>query len=177
MFVKQENALTLYVPGDYACVSTRASDWKGKLANQAIKSFTHSQFTHSFLITRSDGTIVQSTPSKGVHEAHIRDYEGVPIIFSNTALTSAQRQGIVASAYSYVGKDGYGFLDIGYIALYVQGVNWTWLEHEVEEETHRTICSQLVAMCGRSNGVTSWLCGKPIPQLVFPADLANLALK
>lgn len=169
--------MTTYQPGSYACVSTKSTDWQGKIVNQAIKNLTHSIFTHSFLITKTDGTIVQSTPSLGVHESHIDSYAGAPIIFSNTALTTAQSDGIVKSAYSYVGKDGYGFLDIAYIGLYLEGFNWSWLEHEVLEETHRTICSQLVAMCGRDNGVTSWLCGKQYPQLVFPADLANLALK
>ena len=165
----------IYKPGDYVCVDITAHSWNQIAADEAIRYFTRSRVCHSFLITSEDGEIIQATPSKGVDYGHISEYDGMPKTFSTTYLTDAQRKGIVNSAKYYVGRDSYGFLDIVYLGLYLKGYNWNWLESEVLEEKNRTICSQLVAMCGQDNGINSWLCGKQYPILVAPADLDNLA--
>lgn len=175
MSEKRQN-LALYHSGDYFCVDISAHNLKTWVVNEAIKEFTHSDFSHSGMIVSETGSIVEATPKGGVSVSNIKEYDGMPIVFSSTPLNSNQRASLVKAAFSYVGRDGYGFLDIAYIALYLQGWNWKWLAGEVEEETHRTICSQLVAMCGRDAGVKAWMCGKTIPQLVFPSDLASLAL-
>lgn len=166
----------MYTPGDYICVDINSHSPGAWLADHAIKWFTHSNFCHAFIYAGKDGTIVESTPREGVHECNISEYEGMTMIGSKTDLTDEQRTKIIENAYSYVGRDGYGFLDIGYLALYTNGVSWPWLEGEVLDEKSRTICSQLVAMCGLDIPDQPWLCGKPHPNLVTPADLANLAM-
>lgn len=167
----------MYQPGDYICVDINSSSLGAWLADHAIKWFTHSKFCHAFIYAGTDGTIIESTPRQGVHKSNISEYAGMTMLGSNTALTDIQRAGIVKTAYSYVGRTGYGFLDIAYLSMYLNGVNWNWLESEVLEENDQTICSQLVAMCGAANGISSWLCGKSHPNLVTPADLAKLAMK
>lgn len=167
----------MYQPGDYICVDINSHSPGAWLADHAIQWFTHSKFCHAFIYVDTDGTIIESTPRHGVHIANISEYEGMTMIGSSTNLTDHQRSDIVWSAYSYVGRDSYGFLDIAYLGLYTQGYNWKWLESQVLEEKNRTICSQLVAMCGQDAGVNDWLCEKAVPQLVTPADLAKLAMK
>lgn len=167
----------MFTPGDYICVDINSSSPGAWLADHAIKWFTNSKFCHAFIYADADGTIIESTPREGVHASNIREYSGMTTLGSSTALTAQQRAGIVKSAQRYVGRTGYGFLDIAYLSMYLSGINWNWLESEVLEENDQTICSQLVAMCGAANGVKSWLCGKSHPNLVTPADLANLSLK
>lgn len=165
-----------FQPGDYVCVDITTPGLGNWIADHAIRFFTHSKFCHTFIVADTNGTIIESIPSKGVHEGHIDQYKGMTMIGSSTQLSPKTRQGIVKSAYGYVGRTGYGFSDIAELALYTQGFHWNWLESEVAEETHRTICSQLAAMCGRENGVPEWMCGLPYPTLVTPANLANLAM-
>lgn len=167
----------MYKPGDYICVDINSHSPGAWLADHAIQFFTHSKFCHAFLYVDTDGTIVESTPRQGVQKANISKYAGMLKVGSTTELTNDQREGIIEAAYSYVGKTGYGFLDIVNLAFYTRGINLTWLENEVQEEDHRTICSQLVAMCGRAKRVFEWMCGKKYPTLVTPADLARLAMK
>lgn len=167
----------MFQPGDYVCVDVTPKLFTTRwIVDSAIKLFTHSKFCHAFIVTDTNGEIVEAHAGPGVHVSNISEYSGMMMLGSKDNLSPAQRAGIVKSAYSLVGRDSYGFLDIVNLGLYCSGISWNWLISEVQEETHRTICSQLVAMCGAANGVTQWLCGKEYASLVTPADLANYAL-
>lgn len=167
----------LYKSGDYCCVTVTGTGFENRTCDAAIHWFTKSDFAHAFIVTNAEtGEIVEATPGKGVAYANITKYAPYTKIFSNTILSQEQRDGIVQSARNQVGRLSYGFKDILYLGMYTQGVRWNWLESEVLEENRQTICSQSVAMCGMENGVKSWLCGQPHPNLVWPGALANLAM-
>lgn len=171
--------LTNYNPGDYFCVDITSHSWGAKLADWAIKYFTNSQFCHSALVTSANGDIIEARPHGGVTRGHISEYAGMTKIFSNTILTTGQRAGIVNFAGNLVGKDSYNFGGVVELGLYTKGIQWNWLEEHVASdsaEDKMTFCSQLVAMAGRANGVTEWMCGLPYATLVTPANLAELAM-
>lgn len=166
----------IYRPGDYVCVDITSNHIGAWLADHAIKYFTKSEFCHAFIYAETDGTIIEARPHGGVSYDHISKYDGMLQVGSTTSLTNAERSKIVDKAWELKGRDAYGFLDILYLGMYTQGYSWNWLENKVLAETSRTICSQLVAMCGVAATVNEWLCNKPHPNLVTPANLANLAI-
>lgn len=162
-------------PGDYVCVSLSYSPWHDPTAwffNSLIKNFTHSKFSHAFVVVDTEGTIVEARP-KGAAKSNISEYAGFTMIGSNTVMTDEQRKKVCANAVSYIGTP-YGFADIMYLAAYTHGIQNSWIFEEVTD-IHAMICSQLVATAGVNAGLNSWLCGKPDPQLVVPGDLAALA--
>jgi hypothetical protein len=140
----------------------------------AIRTFTHSQFDHAFVVVDNDGTIVEADP-RGASVAHISKYNHLQMYVSQTILTNEERDAIAQNAMDCVGI-GYGFLDIICLALVQFKLPYKILFRYVLSQK-RMICSQLVAYSGVTAGVTSWLCGKPYAQLVTPADLALLRLE
>lgn len=170
----------MYLPGDYVCVDITSHSWKEELSDAAIRYFTKSDFCHSFLVTSMAGDIIEARPHGGVARDHLSKYNGMKQIGSNTNLNDAERNGIVAYAQGLVGEDSYGFTGVINLGLYLKGARWSWLEREVASdaaEDKQTFCSQLVAMAGRANGVTEWMCDLPYATLVTPANLATLAMK
>lgn len=170
----------LYTPGDYYCVDITSHGLVEKICDDAIKYFTNSDYCHTFLITSTDGDIVEARPHGGVDKGHIDEYKGMKMVQSSTVLTNAQRLGIVHYAESLVGKYTYNFAGVCLLGLYLKGVRNSLVEKEVASdaaEDKRTFCSQLAAMAGRAYGVTEWMCGLDYATLVTPADLALLAIK
>lgn len=163
--------------GDYVCVTITGTGLSNTICDAAIHKFTKSPYAHAFMVTDANaGEIVEATPGKGVAYSNIEKYLPYKMVFSTTTLSDVQRQKTIECAKSQVGRYSYGFKDILYLAMYTQGIRWQWLEDEVLEEDHQTICSQSVAMCGQFAAVNAWLCGQPHPNLVWPGELASLAL-
>jgi uncharacterized protein YycO len=164
-----------YRKGDYVCIDLTYPLWKAWdwIPNKAIKHFTHSQFSHAFVVVSDGGYIVEARPT-GAQLGHIQKYidAGYKMQVSTTNLTDQQRDDIAKNAISFIGTP-YNFADIAYLALYTNGLQWNWLLKKIVR-IKSMICSQLVAESGVMAGVTSWQCGKSDPQLVTPADLDRL---
>lgn len=163
----------MYVPGEFGCVDI-IGDGVSWLTGKLIRGFTHSSFDHAFMITSTDGEIVEAKPT-GARISHISEYKGLNMVFSSTDMTPQQREGIVNTAKSCVGIK-YNYADILYLGLYLHGFQNKFVFDLVTDE-HRMICSQLVAYCGSMNGVKEWLCGKHYSQLVTPGNLADLTVE
>lgn len=163
------------LPGDYICVDIKIPFFKAPwtwIANWAIKKFTKSDYSHAFIVIDRVGTIVEAKP-RGASYGNISEYSGMRMQTSTTVLTDEQRADIINAAKSFIGTP-YGFMDIVYLGLYTQGVNWTWLLNKVRR-LKNMICSELVAQSGDNAGVLAWRCGKPYAQEVTPGNLDELA--
>lgn len=154
----------LYTPGFYVCVSTPG--W-GALA---IKLGTRSRYNHAFMITSTDGEIVQAMGG-GVERAHISQYAGRRMkISSGISMNSEQQAILVRTAYSMVGVpyNDLAIIDDGLEAL---GGAWRYLANLASEDSE-LMCSQAVALMGKAAGY-DWMCGKRTASEVTPGDLAR----
>lgn len=163
--------------GDYGCIKIV---WLHKklfgrnilvpnLFGYLIRLFTFSRYDHAFVYV-GNGKIVEAQP-RGAILSEISKYNGDSMIWSQDSLTASQGNTIADKALSLRGIP-YGFLDIVYLGLATIGFKFQWLLNKVERED-RLICSQLVALCGESAGIDTWLCGKANACLVTPANLAQ----
>lgn len=151
-------------PGNYGVVQT--GGWIGRMIQRA----THSWANHAF-ICLGEGKIIEAMPG-GVQVGSLDEYRGARIAFNTgEEMSDTQRSAVVESAHRMVGEE-YNFTDIG--ALGLQALGWTWrVAFKLAGADHdAVICSQLVALCGQAAGL-DWLCGKPSPLYVTPADLAR----
>lgn len=161
---------TLPTNGCYGCVDIPDA------FGFAIRHFTHSKFSHAFVVIDANaGTILEAQP-KGSRIGNLSEYYGLPMVFSSDAVAGGNLGRLTKLAPSYVGIP-YGFLDIFYLGLAL-GPGWRpgWLLEAVED-THTMICSQLVAAFGVRCGANSWMCGQPDAQLVTPGMLAARAMQ
>lgn len=157
--------------GGYGCVDT------GGFFSQCIRTMTHSQYSHAFIVLDATvGTILEAEP-KGARISNLTEYVDHKITFSDDAVKATPDQ-IKKLSDRLVGTP-YGFLDIAYLGIALtegwtpsqrppRGLNWL-LDSVLDDKT--MICSQMVAYfgaCFKSN----WNCGQPDDQLVTPGMLA-----
>lgn len=163
--------------GNYACVKTPFVYKKlfglrvalPNLFGWAVRIFTVSPYDHAFIYI-GEGKIVEAQP-RGAKISNLSKYDGCEMVWSNDDLTDSQRIIISSKAKSLVGTP-YGFLDLVYLGLATLNIRFKWILDRVERE-NRLICSQLVAVCGKTAKEDLWQCGEPNACLVRPVDLAN----
>ncbi|HLI39616.1 MAG TPA: hypothetical protein VKV80_20085 [Streptosporangiaceae bacterium] len=152
------------LPGMYVCVKTRGFPaW-------VIRMATRSRVNHAFIVADDQGGIIEARPG-GVRRGSLAAYAGA-YAAADTAepVTGAQRAVVAAKAESMLGT-GYNFPAIAGIGL--EDIGWHWrLLMRIARADRDVMCSQLVAACGEAAGL-DWLCGKPSPDQVTPADLAR----
>lgn len=154
----------IYTPGFYVCVGTSG------FGAAMIKIGTRSRYNHVFMITSTDGEIVQAMGG-GVEKAHISDYAGRPMrISSGISMNSDQQALLVRSAYSMVGVP-YNDLALFDDGLEAIGAMWRYLA-KLASDDHELMCSQAVALMGKAAGY-DWMCGKREPSEVTPGDLGR----
>lgn len=162
------------VSGGYGCVDINGGSIGSKIMGSMIRHFTHSEYDHCFVVLDAQaGTILEAQP-EGSHLANIREYSGLPMVFSTDAVLGGNVGKLAQRAGAYIGIP-YGFLDIIYLGLEL-GPGWRprWLLGQVLRQD-RMICSQLVAAFGVACGARSWMCGQKYDQLVTPGMLAARA--
>jgi hypothetical protein len=163
------------VSGGYGCVNIGGGSLGSKVMGSMIRHFTHSEYDHCFIVLDAGaGTILEAQP-EGSHLANIREYAGLPMVFSTDVVLGGNVGKLFMRAEHYVGIP-YGFLDIVYLGLEL-GPGWRpklLLDQVLRED--RMICSQLVAAFGVASGANSWKCGQAYDQLVTPGMLATRAV-
>jgi hypothetical protein len=155
---------TTPLTGGYACVDT-SGQW-----GLAVRFFTRSIYDHCFIIINAElGVILEADPG-GARLSVLDRYKGCKIACSTDVIPAASPRSLILAAKKFVGIP-YGFLDIAYLGLELNGIKPKWLLHEVLR-TDQMICSQLVAQFGADSGV-DWRCGQADPQFVTPGMLAQ----
>lgn len=151
-------------PGDYIVVRT------GGVAARLIRLVTRSRFNHAAIYI-GGGQLIEATPRYGVRIAELAEYAG-DLMWSNSAepTLSGERDTVVDIARAWLGVpyNWEGDLADGLACL---GLRWRLLSR-LPSGRRTVMCSQLVANAGERAGLDSWLCGKPNPGAVTPADLA-----
>lgn len=148
--------------GSYVCVKTRG------IGAWLVRVGTRSWADHAFIVVDDRGGIVEAMPG-GVRKGHITEYSGRRTAVC-TEGTAAQRDRVVWAALGMVGIP-YDDLDLVDIGLECVGIRWRWLQRAVER-SRSVICSQAVAVCGRSAKL-DWSCGQELLCDVTPAMLAS----
>ena len=149
-------------PGDFGVVKTTG------IIGRLIRVGTASRWNHAFIFV-GPGLIVEANPT-GVEYSPITKYPHVAWNRHDN-LTDEQREVIVAEAIKQVGTP-YAFIDIAALFFRIIGLRFInpshfWKRFSVKNSW---FCSELVAHCYRSSGLT--LINKD-DDLVTPGDLAE----
>lgn len=136
----------------------------------AIRHFTHSQYDHAFIVLDAKNQLILEAQPSGAKVSSLYKYRGLAMEFSTDSISAGTADLMKVARDSYVGVP-YGFPDIAYLGLELQGIKPRWLLDRVLSEK-RMICSQLVAQFGQAFG-TNWRCGQEYAQLVTPGMLAS----
>lgn len=152
-------------PGDYIVVRT------GGLAARLIRAVTRSRFNHAAIYI-GGGQLIEATPRQGVRIAELAEYAGDPMLSNSAEPTlSGERDSVVEFARAQIGERYNWDADLE-DGLDCLGLRWRLLSR-LPSGRRTVMCSQLVAAAGAQAGLNTWLCGKPNPGAVTPADLAT----